>query len=370
MENKKINIAIVGLGFGAEFIPIYQKHPYTNMYAICQRTEENLDRIGDAFGVKNRYTSFEELIEDPNIDAVHINSPIHLHASQSIAALKAGKHVACTVPMATTLEECHEIVKAKRASGKHYMMMETAVYTREFLFVREMRDNGKLGRIQFLRGSHQQEMAGWPGYWEGLPPMHYATHAVSPLLALAKKEAEYVSCFGSGKIADNLVEKYNSPFAVESALFRLRDSNLAAEVTRSLFETSREYIESFDVYADKASFEWQQLANEDPVVFIGEDGKRVSVPDYAHLLPEPIQRYTTKGVYDDEENTHLSFKQGSGHGGSHPHLAHEFVSAIMEKHDPFPDVYASANWTCAGLCAHESAMKKGAIVPIPNFREI
>jgi predicted dehydrogenase len=50
-EPKKINIAIVGLGFGAEFIPIYQKHPLANMYAICQRNEDKLNEIGDAFGV-------------------------------------------------------------------------------------------------------------------------------------------------------------------------------------------------------------------------------------------------------------------------------------------------------------------------------
>ena len=74
------------------------------------------------------------------MDAVHINSPIHLHAPQSIAALQAGKHVACTVPAATSVEECREIVKAANAAGKNYMMMETAIYTREFLFVRELRD--------------------------------------------------------------------------------------------------------------------------------------------------------------------------------------------------------------------------------------
>ena len=45
----KVNIAIIGLGFGAEFIPIYQRHPHVNMYAICQRNVENLNVIGDAF---------------------------------------------------------------------------------------------------------------------------------------------------------------------------------------------------------------------------------------------------------------------------------------------------------------------------------
>ena len=181
---KKVNVAIVGLGFGKEFIPIYQAHPQAEMYAICQRNRASLDEVGRNFGVERRFTSFEELIADPAVDAVHINSPIHLHAPQAVAALRAGKHVACTVPAATTLEECRQIADAARASGRNYMMMETAIYTREFLFVRELAETGKLGRIQFMRGSHQQEMAGWPGYWEGLPPMHYATHAVSPCLAI------------------------------------------------------------------------------------------------------------------------------------------------------------------------------------------
>jgi predicted dehydrogenase len=363
----RVNVAIVGLGFGKEFIPIYQRHPDANLYAICQRTREKLDETGDQYGVGKRYASFEELIRDPDVDAVHINSPIHFHAPQAVAALKAGKHVACTVPSATTLEECREIVEAATQAGRNYMMMETAIYTREFLHIREMRDRGELGRIQFMRGCHQQEMAGWPGYWEGLPPMHYATHAVSPCLALVKGEAEQVSCFGSGRIAPHLVAKYGSPFAVESALFKVRGQELAFEVTRSLFETARQYVESFDVYGDKASFEWTRIENEDPVVHRGERPERVKVPDYARLLPEAIQRFTTKGVYDDA-HAHLSFIQGGGHGGSHPHLAHEFVSSIVEGRATFPDVYQSVNWTCAGICAHESAMRGGAMVRLPDFR--
>jgi predicted dehydrogenase len=269
--------------------------------------------------------------------------------------------------MATTIEECKEIVRDSRESGKLYMMMETAVYSREFLYVKELRDSGKLGRIQFLRGSHQQEMAGWPGYWEGLPPMHYATHAVSPVLALAQKQAESVVCFGSGRIADNLAAKYGSPFAIETALLRMADSDLCGEVTRSLFETAREYIESFDVYGDKMSFEWQQTEKEQPVIFEGEKAKRADIPDYAHLLPEEIRMFTTKGVYDMAENQHLSFTQGSGHGGSHPHLAHEFISAIAEAREPFPNAVQSANWTCVGICAHESAMAGGKMIYLPEF---
>jgi len=366
---RPINVAIVGLGFGKEFIPIYQAHPDAEMYGICQRSQTSLDAVGNQFHVERRYTDFDALIHDPDVDAVHINSPIHLHAPQSIAALRAGKHVACTVPAGVSVEECREIVKAAEESGKTYMMMETAIYTREFLFVRELQDHGMLGRIQFMRGCHQQEMAGWPGYWEGLPPMHYATHAVSPCLALVRGEAERVSCFGSGRIADRLASRYGSSFAVESALFKVRGKDLSFEVTRSLFETARQYIESFDVYAETTSFEWARIEHEDPILHVGEKPERVPVPDYGHLLPEPIRRFTTKGVYDDE-NAHLSFIQGGGHGGSHPHLVHEFVSSIRDRRPSFPDVYQSVNWTCAGICAHESAMQQGRMVELPDFRSL
>lgn len=366
-SSEKVRVAIIGLGFGAEFIPIYQNHPHAEMYAICQRSPEKLAQIGDSFKVAKRYTKFEDVLADPNVDAIHINTPIPDHARQSLAGLKAGKHVACTVPMATTADEIRQIVEAQGASKKNYMMMETVVYSREFLFVKEMYDSGKMGRIQFLRGSHQQEMAGWPGYWEGLPPMHYATHCVSPCLCLPNKMAESVTCHGSGRIAENLIPKYGSPFAIETATMKLKDSDLSAEVTRSLFNTARQYIESFDVYCEKISYEWPRIEHEPAVLHHGEKPERVTVPDYAHLLPEGIRKFTTKGVYDMDETTHLSFIQGSGHGGSHPHLAHEFVMSIVEGRAPRPDAATSANWTLVGICAHQSAMKGGEKVQIPVF---
>src|SRR5260221_10071011 len=367
MNQKRINIAIVGLGFGAEFIPIYQRHPYANMYAVCQRNPAKLEEIGKAFGIEKQYTDYNELLKDKDIDAVHINTPIQDHAGQVMAAVRAGKHVACTVPMATTMEECRQIVATVKETGLTYMMMETVVYSREFLFVKEMYEAGELGKIQFLRASHQQEMAGWPGYWEGLPPMHYATHCVGPVLALTDAEAEYVSCFGSGRIDKNLIAKYGSPFAVESCHIKFRHSDLSAEVTRSLFNTARQYRESFDVYGSKKSFEWSLIEHEDSIIHTGESPSRIKIKDYTHLLPSEVQPFTTSGVYDLNENQHLSFIQGSGHGGSHPHLVNEFLNALVENRQPYPNACQSANITCVGILAHESAMNGGEIKHLPEF---
>jgi predicted dehydrogenase len=379
-QDKKVRVAIVGLGFGAEFIPIYQAHPNAELAAICRRDKAELDKVGDRYGIAKRYTSYDELLKDPAIDAVHINSPIADHAPQSAAALRAGKHVACTVPMATSAADCKTICELVKSTGKVYMMMETVVYSREYLFAKKLYDDGVLGRIQFLRGSHQQDMDGWPGYWPGLPPMHYATHCVSPCLAILSKPgkpalAKSVVCHGSGRIREELIPRYNSPFAVETATFTIADSDVVAEVTRSLYDTARQYRESFDVTGSKASFEWQQVENEDPVIHTKNSAekplteqeipKRVKVPDFAHLLPGPIQRFTMPAAIQDAD--HLSFLQGGGHGGSHPHLTHNFLMACLGEKPAFPDAPTSANWTLVGICAHESAMKGGARVDLPVF---
>jgi predicted dehydrogenase len=246
------------------------------------------------------------------------------------------------------------------------MMAETVIYSREYLYVKELYDTGKLGRIQYLRATHQQEMLGWPGYWEGLPPMHYATHVISPCLALAGQDAESVTCFGSGRIQEHLIPKYNSPFAIETAHIKLHESDLVAEVMRSLFNTARQYRESFDVYGSKMSFEWALVEHTPPVVHIGEKPHFVDVLDFAHRLPEPIQKFTTGGVYGGEQQ-HLSFIQGSGHGGSHPHLAHEFLMSIVEDREPFPNARQAANWVCTGILAHESALRGGETLPLPEW---
>ncbi|MBW8887129.1 MAG: Gfo/Idh/MocA family oxidoreductase [Fibrobacteres bacterium] len=367
----KIRIGIVGLGFGAEFIPIYQRHPQAVMHSICQRNPESLKKVGDAFKVEKRFTSYEAMLKDPELDAVHINSPIPDHAHMTLAALKAGKHVMCTVPMATSVEDCKKIVDMVKATGLTYMMAETVVYAREFLFVKELYEKGELGKVQYLQASHQQDMDGWPGYWPGLPPMYYATHCVGPCLGLMKSDAEVVSCFGSGTIRKEMIPIYNSPFAVETAHVKFRNSDITARVIRSLFDTARQYRESFDVYGDKKSFEWPLVEGEPPVIHTAKKPEheipaKVTVPDYARLLPKEIQSFTTKGVYGDEE-THLSFVQGAGHGGSHPHLVNEFVSALSQKRQPFPNHIQAANWTCTGILAHDSAMRGGEPLRLPEW---
>ena len=365
----KIRVACIGLGFGSNFVSVYQQHPNSVCAAVCRRDRGKLEEAAKRYQVEKIYTDYEALLRDPDIDAVHINTQVPDHGHMTIAALKAGKHVACTVPMAMSIDECRQIAELRDKTGLVYMMMETAVFTREFLFVRQMVKEGKVGKIQFLRGNHQQnkDTPYCVPFWFGLPPMYYATHAVAPLLCLARENCSYVRCQGSGRTKENFIPIHNSPFAIETAHLKVRNSDLVCEITRSMFDTIRQYKESFDVYGTKMSFEWEQIKGEGIVEFTDiEDARRFKVPDFGHLLPPEIAHLTS---YDgkDAGAGHTSFLQGGGHGGSYPHMVHEFLSAIAENRDSLVDAQRAANWSMVGLCAHESAMNEGKRVNIPEF---
>lgn len=374
---KKVNVAVVGLGFGGAFVDIYKHHPNVGEITIFDTDEKLTETFAKEFSLR-RHTSFEEILNDSSIDAVHLVTPIPLHEEQTVQVLDAGKHCACTVPMATSLEGIRRITEAKRRSGKNYMMMETTLYTYQFFYVKKMLESGELGRIQFMRGSHYQDMSFWPDYWMGLPPMHYGTHAIGPMVALSGSRIKRVFCFGSGTMDESLHKRYGNPFPVESALFEF-ENGIKGEATRSLFETARMYQEGLFVYGSKKSFEWGFRDKDDPYITSIDDGsvdvrnrkvdyQVTQMPNFSDSLPEEIRRFTVGGNYDPL-NPQESLKKGAGagHHGSHPHLVNEFVMSIVEDRKPWIDEVLGGNITAAGICAHESAMRGGESVIVPEF---
>lgn len=372
-HDTQITVALVGLQFGLEFAPIYQNHPGVKELVLCDPDKERTDLVADRFGIDRVMYSLEDVLAADDIDTVHLVTPVTMHAEQSIAVLEAGKHCACTIPAALREEDLRRIVELERSSALTYMMMETSVYTREFLYVRDLMDQGRFGKLAFARGAHLQDMEGWPGYWQGFPPLQHITHALSPVLALTGGRCTKVHCFGSGTLPADKEKVYNNPYPAETAIFTLDRDDLAVEVTRNMFEMARPYVEAFSIYGDKMGFEWPQLEGEQPLLFEmaepdGGRGRpisatRIDAPDRTDLLPEEIRPFTQKFV----DEGHLSFIQGGGHGGSHPHLVHEFVTAVREGRRSSIDARMAANWTMAGLAAHESAMHDGAEVIIPEF---
>ena len=375
---KKIRAAICGLGFGGAFVPIWRDHPMVESIGIFDIDKKIALQTAQYYGIAHIYDSFEDVLSDDTLDAVHLTTPIPLHEEQTVRVLESGKHCACTVPMTTSLEGVRRIVETVKRTQKKYMMMETTLYTRQFMHVQKMLKSGEIGRIQFLRGSHYQDMENWPEYWMGLPPMWYGTHAVSPLVALAGCRVKSVYAVGSGSMREELKARYRNPFPVETALFTF-ENGMHAEATRSLFETAREYQEGLFVYGSKASFEWGFRDLDAPVItrLVPRDHERGFLtqsqsvelgPDYG-ALPEALRIHTTSSEDYDATSPEKALVIGAaaGHHGSHPHLVHEFVTAIVEDRKPWTDEIMAANITAACVCAHESALRGGVVMEIPAF---
>jgi predicted dehydrogenase len=351
-----LSVAIVGLNFGSYWIPSYLDHPDVDRIVLCDPDPGVLTSVGDQYGVSDRLDSLEAVLRDPDIDAVHLLTPLELHAAQSVAVLGSGRHCAVAVTAGLDVGQLAHVVRAEDASGKTYMMMETAAFTDPVVHLRDLVASGDFGEVSFARGEHHQDMSGWPGYWEGLPPMWYSTHALGPLLAVLDATPRSVRAHGSGRLPESLSARWGNPFPVEVALFELVGSSVVVEVTRSLFKTAHPQLESFSVYGSELGFDWGRVPTEDALQHawgepgLGGRGRTVvsspfAPPDLSVRVPEPLR-------------------------GHEPVLArpvHEFVRSIVESRRPLIDARTAAIWTAAGIAAHESAMSGGGAVEIPRF---
>ncbi|QNE21372.1 Gfo/Idh/MocA family oxidoreductase [Kribbella qitaiheensis] len=357
-----IDVIVVGLGFGADFVPIYQAHESVGRVAVVDSNPDRTASVADRFDVADRFASLEEALHAPGWDAVHLVTPVALHAGQVQQVLKSGRHCASAVPMATTLNDLDQLIAAQDEAGRNYMMMETAAYSREYFHARSLLDSGRLGRPAYFRGEHLQNLDGYPPYWLGYPPMHYVTHALSPALALTGERVESVRCLGSSRLTSDHIGVAGEGFGTEAGLFKLSgDEDLVANVTMSFFQLGRSYLEGFSVYGDSGALEWPQLEGGPMKEFAmlphepGQRGRVVIEKDVcptgaADLLPESLRRFTD-----------------GGHSGSHPHLVHEFVSSILEERRPRVDARTAATWTAPGICAHQSALQGGTEVFVPDY---
>jgi predicted dehydrogenase len=373
-----LTVALVGLGFGREFVPIYLRHPDVARVVLVEPDAERRQEMANCFAVADTYSEIADVLRDPTVDAVHILTPVHLHADLSVAVLNSGKHCACAVPMATSLADIERIIAAQEVSGRNYMMMETAVYGREFLTVQEMYRRGDIGRLTLYRGFHIQNLDGFPIYWQGFPPMHYVTHALSPALAMLDSAVVSVQCQGAGRLTpERTAGNFENAFPAEVGLFRLERSDALVDVTVSFFQTARPYIEGFSLYGEKRGIEWPQDNEGDMTQYDllppvpGQRGNVVrstllAARDFPDRLPAELRPFVRRSsVLLPGMSAPVTID--SHHGGAHPYLVHEFVRSIVESRRPFVDARRAAQWTAPGICAHASALAAGKSVPVPAY---
>lgn len=143
-----IKVGIIGCGkiTQVRHIPEYLDNPDVQLVALYDLNQQRTEELAKKYQCK-AYDSVEALLADPEIDAVSVCTANLVHAQITIAALKAGKHVLCEKPMATTLEDCEAMVEAADAAGKVLMIGQNQRLAKAHIKAREMIAQGELGQI-------------------------------------------------------------------------------------------------------------------------------------------------------------------------------------------------------------------------------
>ena len=155
----KLRVGFIGVGDITDLHYLgYKDNPKAELYAICDVDEERLQKRASEWKVEKTYTDYRELLTDPNIEAVEVITPHHLHAEMGIAALKAGKHVSMQKPMAVNIGECDELIKTAELSKKLFRVFENFRFYPPMVKAKELLDSGAIGeplsiRIKCVQGT-------------------------------------------------------------------------------------------------------------------------------------------------------------------------------------------------------------------------
>src|SRR5881227_3731972 len=144
-----LSTANIGTG---QVIPAMQQGAYCEIAAIASRSPEKAQATAKQLGIPKAYGSYEELLADPEIDAIYNPLPNHLHVPWSIKAAEAGKHVLCEKPIALTSAQCRELIAVRDRTG---MKIGEAFMVRthpQWLRTREIVLSGRIGELRSILG--------------------------------------------------------------------------------------------------------------------------------------------------------------------------------------------------------------------------
>jgi predicted dehydrogenase len=344
VSDRKIRVGISGYGvcrFGADFG--FQNHPNVEVVAVSDLFPDRCAELAKVCGCSRTYPSHEEMIKDDSIEAVFIATDAPSHARLAIESLMHGKHVASAVPAVFgSIEDAERLYEAVKTSGLKYMMFETSCFREDLFSMRRLYNAGSLGKIVYAEGEYYHYMNepidSYKGWRIGLPPQWYPTHSNAYYTGINDGSYTEVSCMGIPSIINHLRPEnniYRNPFGSEIALFRTNDGGMARMAVS--WDTPGDEGERGRVRGEKGSFHNKY------------EGLEKNMPD---LRRPPLPPGVPTG----------------GHGGSHGYLMNEFVTSILQNRIPLVNIAAALNLTVAGIVAHQSALKDGELLKIPQYR--
>jgi predicted dehydrogenase len=368
---KKVRMGVVGGGFGCDFQ--WHEHPDCLVEAVSDLRPERRERLTKRYNCDKAYNSLEELVKDPKVDAVAIFTDGPLHVQHVVEAMKHDKHVISAVPasLGGGIDRAELLLDTVKKYGLTYMMAETSYYQQKTISARMFHQEAKFGEIFYCESEYQH-----PGleslYFEhgkrtwrhGLPPMLYPTHCTAHLISVTGERLMEVTCHGWGDDSPILEDNaFNNPFWNGSAMFRTnRGHGFRVNIW---WKGAHRGCERAQWIGTKMSF-YDAHPNGMGSVIV-RSGKQTETDDagFTRTLqefePYPQPEWWKTDMLPEP------LRHNSGHEGSHTFLTHEFIDALTHGRRPTVDVYEALAYTAPGIIAHESALRRGEQMKIPQY---
>lgn len=353
ISDRKIRVGIAGFGacqFGAQFG--FQDHPNVEVVAVTDLIPERRDGLAQACRCEKTYDSLEEMVKDDNIEAVFVATDAPHHVNHVIEALKHGKHACSAVPAfwGGTPEQADMLYEAVKSSGLKYGLFETSAFHDDVYAARTIYKAGGFGEIVYMEGEYlHYAPVSTPSYnnWRvGMPVMWYPTHAAGYYTCVTFGSMTEVC--GMGMPSTNFYRQpennvYGNCYGTEVGLFRTSTGGMAR------------ILVSFDTpgWSGEVGRSRGQLAS------YAEESKYCgAVEESLNIVSKLNTRKPALPAGVDS----------GGHGGSHGHLMNNFVEAILKDEHPLVNVACALNTTMCGVVCHQSVLKDGELMKIPQYK--
>ena len=398
---ERLTVAVIGCGsFARNFVPLFKVHPTVDKVYVCDLIPEKAQEYADLFDVEIVPT-FEDVLASKEINTVAIFAQRHLHGELVIRALKAGKHTYSAVPMGITVDECREIIAAQEETGATYMMGETCIYYPCSMYCKEAYERGDFGNFVYGEAQYFHDLLHFKEEYRndpaggGAPPFFYPTHSTAMLLnalgesvvrvtGMGYKDKEEVSHFGRGK------NPWDNEFSDEFALMELTNGGIIriSECRRIGYKAPSSYISGF--YGTQGAYQYAnaqhtQTSLTETGVVLKDVSDRVNPTamteakaemngdeHFKHLVANHRWAWSNNYAPVQEERRQAmpeSFHDDTlhnGHMASHKFLIDDFCTAAANGTKPPVDARTAARFTVPGLLAHESAVKGGMPIEVPE----
>lgn len=395
---EKIRICIIGCGdFAQHFVPLFLAHPYVERVFACDIIPERAADYKKRFDIEI-IESFDEAIKRDDINAIAVFVERHKHGEFVCRALKAGKHVYSAVPMASTVEECREIVELVKATGLTYMMGETCIYYPCSMFCKREFEKGRFGDFVYGEAQYHHDLSHFPKNFiddrpaSAVPPFFYPTHSTAMLLNAIGDHVVKVSAVGYRDNEPNTPYRkgenpWDNEFSDEFSLMQLAGGGTIRinECRRIGYKAPSSYVSAF--YGTKGAYQFnnaQHLVTDltpsgvsledvsDEVNPIAMTAHK-SDADFKQKVANHTWQWTDRSPMQDETTaarSHLPpeyMAVPSGHMNSHRFLVDDFCSAVYTKKLPPVNAWVAARYTIPGLVAHQSALLGGVLLEVPDL---